>query len=146
MALYEPDAVLCHRDAEGAQLTDRSQEIDLAAGQLAIPTIPVVPVRMVEAWLMFNEDAIRAAADNRNGTMPLQLPGPALAERLADPKASLFAALNSACGLSARRRKSFNEHRARSRVTSFIEDFAPLRQLTAFQRFEQRFVDTITAL
>ncbi len=37
-------------------------------------TVPIVPVTMTEAWLLFDERAIRRAADNPAGENSLQLP------------------------------------------------------------------------
>lgn len=144
--LYEPTAILCHRDAENVALPVRTQEIRTAAAGSNTPTIPVVPVRMTEAWLLFDQPAIRAAADNRNGTVALQLPSVANVQALPDPKASLCTALKAACELNARRKRKFSEHRARRLVSTFIDDFTPLRQLEAFQQFEDIFVQTVSAL
>ena len=80
---YPCDLLFIHRDAEGQSLLERKAEIDeavsLACKTVAIPpAIAVVPVRMTEAWLLFDIPAIRAAAGNPNGSVDLDLP------RLAD--------------------------------------------------------------
>lgn len=144
--LYEPTIIFCHRDAEGEALARRVQEVDEAATLIGVPTIPLIPIRMLEAWLLFDERAIRSAADNRNGTARLNLPGLGQVEGRADPKEILYTALKDACGLSARRRRGFSEHRARSMVMSHIDDFSPLRGLTAFQRFEERFLAVVNGV
>jgi hypothetical protein len=43
-------------------------------GQTPVRHIPVVPVRMTEAWLLADEFAIRSAPGNPNGTQSLDLP------------------------------------------------------------------------
>ena len=106
------------------------------------PTVPVVPVRMTEAWLLFDENAIRWAASNPNGSDPLPIPMREV-EDLPDPKDVLHEALRVASGLSGRRRQKFNVRDAVHRVGEYIDDFSPLRRLNAFQRLEE---DLATAL
>lgn len=146
--LYSPNLIICHRDAEGIPLQQRIAEIDQAASaaNLPVPTVPTVPVRMLESWLLIDEQAIRSAANNRNGTMNIGLPSSHLLENLQNPKQVLFSALRTACGLSPHRLRRFNEHQARSRVTSFVGSFDKLRLQSGFQLFEQRFVATVGAL
>lgn len=143
--LYQPSILFCHRDAERASLNERTREIEAAAEGLDVPVVPVVPVRMLEAWLLFDEDAVRSAANNTVGRTPLELPPLTVVEGLPDPKDVLMAALMSACELPPRRRRAFNAQRARSRVTSYIADFSPLRRLAAFRQFEQKFLETLNA-
>ena len=135
---YEPDILVCHRDAEGASAIDRTAEIRVAleAGGILVPVIPAVPVRMIESWLLTDPNAIRCAADNRNSNIELNLPRLRSIEQLTDPKETLFLALRTASNLPPQRLKRFNEHRARSRVASFMDDFTGLRKLPSFQQFE----------
>lgn len=135
---YEPDILVCHRDAEGASAIDRTAEIRVAleAGGIPVPVIPAVPVRMIESWLLTDPNAIRCAADNRNSNIELNLPRLRSIEQLTDPKETLFLALRTASNLPPQRLKRFNEHRARSRVASFMDDFTGLRKLPSFQQFE----------
>jgi hypothetical protein len=39
-----------------------------------MPVVCVVPVRMMEAWLLIDEMAIRRVAGNPNGRIPIELP------------------------------------------------------------------------
>lgn len=146
--LYQPDLILCHRDAEAVTLEDRVAEIANASELLdaPVPIVPLVPVRMLESWLLVDEPAIRCAANNRNGTTPLQLPTPDRIERLPDPKAKLFDLLKIACDLPPQRLRRFNVEQSRSRVTGFMQSFEPLRQQQGFQRFEQSFIDAVGSL
>jgi hypothetical protein len=91
---------------------------------------------MIEAWLLFDETAIRRAAGNPNGTMPLGLPRLAKTEQIPDPKAILFKAIREASGLSGRRLKKLKVSVCRTRLAELICDFSPLRQLPAFARLE----------
>ncbi|WP_211250466.1 hypothetical protein [Simplicispira psychrophila] len=135
---YEPDIIVCHRDAESTSVKDRTEEIKFAqeAAGINIPVIPAVPVRMIESWLLTDPGAIRCAADNRNGSVELNLPRHKSIEQLVDPKEILFFALKTASNLPTQRLKRFNEHRARSRIASFMDDFSGLRKLPSFQQFE----------
>src|SRR5947209_2033943 len=81
------EILFVHRDAEGLALEDRVAEIREAAGVAEIPSyVPVVPIRMTEAWLLIEETAIRRAAGNPNGKVVLQLPSLQRLERERDPK------------------------------------------------------------
>lgn len=140
--LYPCDLLFVHRDAEGQPREQRVQEIDQEIQQAAkaarLPAhVPVVPVRMQEAWLLFCAGAIRRAANNPSGTMDLRLPALSDLEGIADPKAALHEALRRASGLGAQRRKRLNTHRAVHGVAYFARDFAPLRKLSAFKALEQ---------
>ena len=101
LELYPCDLLFVHRDAEREPLQTRIQEIENAlthAGksQFLPPAICVVPVRMQEAWLLFDEAAIRRAAGNPNGRERLDLPSVAACEalfpmrRLGSGKSSIF--------------------------------------------------------
>jgi hypothetical protein len=74
----ECDVLFVHRDADGQGVEKRLEEIVRAADELQMSLVPpiigVVPVRMMEAWLLFDEAAIRRAADNPRGKERLSLP------------------------------------------------------------------------
>lgn len=142
---YAPDIIICHRDAEAMSLEDRSAQIDAArlTANLAVPVVAAVPVRMIENWLLMDEKAIRCAADNRNGTIQLNLPRHSVIESLTDAKDTLFVALRTASNLPTQRLRGFNHHRARSRVTEFIDDFSPLRNLPSFRAFETQLIAAV---
>jgi hypothetical protein len=131
-----------HRDAERASPDVRVDEILQAIEKVlqqqvqVLPRVCVVPVRMQEAWLLFNETAIRSAAGNHNGKMPLALPPIDTLEQLPDPKRDLYDLLRAASGLTGRRRKQFQAQKHARRVAEFISDFAALRTLSAFNRLE----------
>lgn len=140
--LYPCDLLFIHRDAENLSRYERVEEIERAvcaagsrAGALP-PEVCVVPVRMQEAWLLFDESAIRLGAGNPNGRQPLPLPDLRRLEELPDPKAVLYDLLREASGLSGRRRRSFSVSRAVHRTSEFVNDFSPLRVLPAFQALE----------
>lgn len=135
--LYPCDLLFVHRDAEREDPVVRYREIQeaVAALHVPVPVVSVVPIRMTEAWFLFDEQAVRRAAGNPNGRTPLQIPaqGP---ETISDPKRVLHDALRSASGLAGRRLKNFSTSGAVHRVAQYLDDFSPLRALTAFKKLE----------
>jgi hypothetical protein len=147
--LYPCDILFVHRDAEKEKQPRRFDEIRQAVQPLRInfaETIGVVPVRMQEAWLLFDERAIRLAAGNPNGRTKLELPRTRDLEKVVDPKQLLFEILRKASGLTGRRLKQFRERESARRVAEYIEDFSGLRVLQAFQRLEDDLTKTLGEL
>jgi hypothetical protein len=103
----------------------------------SIPHVCVIPVRMTEAWLMFDETAIRRASGNPNGNVPLDLPPLKNLESLADPKEVLHKALCKASQRHGRRLKKWRPDEAVAWITHHAGDFSPLRQLPAFAALEE---------
>lgn len=140
--LYPCDILFVHRDAEREPAQARTEEITTAAQQSQIPLwVPVVPVRMTEAWLLIDTFAIRRAADNPNGQVELVLPRVSDLEAVPDPKHVLSDLLTRASETTGRRLAQFrtptNLSARRTRVADLIEDFTPLRRLSAFRAFEE---------
>lgn len=135
---YRWDLLFIHRDADNVGYRTRKQEILQHLSNISSkpPAICVVPVRMQETWLLINENAIREAAQNRNGKTPLDLPPLKDLENHADPKAKLHKLLLEASELTGRKRKKFNVRVAKHRIPQFIKDFSPLRNLSAFAALE----------
>jgi len=82
------DLLVIHRDAEGETRETRENEIRAAMnslGDIEVPFVCVVPVRMQEAWLLVDENAIRQAAGNPRGRDTLTMPRLNEVERLPDP-------------------------------------------------------------
>jgi hypothetical protein len=140
--LYPCNLLFVHRDAEKESREKRVVEIQEAIEEavkksVAVPpAICVIPVRMQEAWLLFDEVALRKAAGNPRGRQPLQLPAIATLEQLPDPKDILHGLLREASGLTGRRLKQFSVNERVHRVAELINDFSPLRVLPAFQALE----------
>jgi hypothetical protein len=134
---YPCQLLFVHRDAERDPREVRVAEIENALRNLACPppAVCVVPVRMTEAWLLFNDRALREAASNPNGQMDLILPAIKTLEFLPLPKQLLRELLERASGLNKRRLKRFRWSQARQRVAELIDDFSPLEALPAFQSF-----------
>lgn len=146
--LYPCDLLFIHRDAERESLDNRLSEIRQAVtsacvnGQVSA-IVCVVPVRMTEAWLLFDGDAIRQAAGNPNGKVSLQMPAISVVESLPDPKRVLNKILRTATELRTRRRRRFDVSVAVQRIPEYIEDFSPLRKLSAFFALEEAVKETI---
>jgi len=95
-----------------------------------------VPVRMTEAWLLFDVVAIRRAAGNPNGRVPLELPAIHACEGLVNPKDELIKVVRTASGLSVRRQKKLQVEGVAVRVADLIDDFSPLSVLSAFRALQ----------
>jgi hypothetical protein len=146
--LFPCDLLFVHRDADTASLDDRRREIERAITDACIDNdvsvvICVIPVRMTEAWLLFDEDAIRQAAGNPKGTVLLQLPRLSDIEDLPDPKRMLHIALLTATEYGTHRRRRFDVNVAVRRVTECIDNFSPLRKLSAFMALEEEIRRTV---
>ena len=140
--LYPCDLLFIHRDAERATPEDRKQEVLNALKELIRDVgkpfaICVIPVRMQEAWLLFDEAAIRRASGNPNGRVRIELPKLKAIESLPDPKNTLHGLLKTASERTGRRLKDFNVRHSAGQVSQFIEDFSLLRRLSAFQTLEK---------
>ena len=148
--LYPCDLLFIHRDAENEPHKVRVAEITEAIS-VALKSVPVlravcvVPVRMQEAWLLFDEAALRRAAGNPHGRTVLQLPANAQIEQLPDPKSILHELLREASELTGRRLKDFPVRERAQRVAGLIDDFAWLRTLTAFKALEAEIEQVIEA-
>jgi hypothetical protein len=147
LELYPCEILFIHRDAERDPRQTRANEICAAVAQgasfISVPTVCVVPVRMTEAWLLFDIIALRKAASNPNGKTPLNLPDIRKLEHEPDPKNVLYELLRQASGLSSRRLRRFSESDCTHRVSELIDDFSPLRSLAAFAALESELQDII---
>lgn len=148
LELFPCDLLIVHRDAEGIDALNRHQEIqkNWPPNERVVTLIFLVPVRMTEAWLITHEQPIRQAVGNPNGSDPLGLPKTKDIESLPDPKETLFTALKAASGLNATRKRSFNPHQFRHRVSELTEDLEPLRQLKSFQNLELQIKKYLAAI
>jgi hypothetical protein len=141
---YECDLLFVHRDAERMSRAERIREIRHAVAEVALtrssphpPVVCVVPVRMTETWLLCDEAALRRAADNPLGDQPLSMPALRTLERRADPKRLLHSLLLQARGRRRSHGRQFDINEAVQRLASLIDDFSPLRALSAFAALEE---------
>ncbi len=144
------DILFYHRDAEKNTkqiLNQRKQEI---SEKIDDPTlckvVCIIPVKMMESWLMVDKEAIKKAAGNRNYKGNIDLPPLSKIESLSDPKAKLHEILCTTSGLTGRRLKVFTANDlqyAVHLVAENISDFSPLRQLPAFREFEKELTEKV---
>ena len=149
--IYPFDVCLYHRDAESIDVRDilvaRENEIINALPEnLKNKVVCVIPVKMMETWLLTNETAIKAAAGNRNYTEELNIPSVGKLEKIQSPKDLLHRLLREASGNTGRRLKHFNVHQAVHLVAENTDDFSPLRKLEAFKKFEENLKNCINSI
>lgn len=139
--MYFPfDVLFVHRDAEKTDLNiirQRAQEIRMELeSDLPGKIVCVVPVKMMETWLLIETEAIKKAAENRNYSKFIDLPPIKRLENENQPKELMHHLLREVSGLKGRNLKKFNPEVAVHLVAEYIQDFSPLRNLKAFQAFE----------
>lgn len=125
--------VFAHRDAESESLDERLREFEPIERE---DVVPLVPVRMTEAWLLIDAQAIATAADAPAAAV--ELPRLKDLERLPDPKQTLESLLLDANGNpTGRKRKKFigSLSARRRNVAELIQSFDPLRSLASFNAF-----------
>ncbi len=137
---YPFDILFYHRDAETTDkniIKKRKEEVfGCIASEPASNIVCVVPITMMETWLLIDREAIKKAAGNRNYAGEIDLPALSKLESVKDPKTKLHHILETTSGLKGRRLKTFNVHSAVHLVAENIKDFSPLRELAAFREFE----------
>jgi hypothetical protein len=136
--IFPCELLFVHRDAEKIPRKQRAREIQNAASRAfrnlpSPPFICVVPVRMQEAWLLLDKEAIRKAAGNPYGRMTLELPSLSKIESVPDPKRILYQCLRTASGLNKRRVKKFDVSTRVHFVPKNIQDYSRLMKLSAFK-------------
>lgn len=139
---YPFDILIYHRDAETNNLkTIKSRKLEVfkhLSGNVDLNNVVcVIPVRMMESWLLIDEEAIKKAAGNRSYSGELNIPPIKNIENETKPKELLHKLLKDASGNTGRRLKKFDSHKAVHLVAENIKDFSDLRFLEAFQIFEQ---------
>lgn len=124
VALYPCEVLFVHRDAENASRHVRRSEIAAAVQAATFEEgrppvwVSVIPVRMQEAWFLFDEIAIRRAVGNPSGRVTLHLPSLDKCEDMADPKTRLYETFREASERGARRRAKLR-----------VDDDAPNRRI-----------------
>lgn len=134
-----PMLVFAHRDAETAGYEARLREFaDVEDDRV----VPVIPVKMTEAWLLIDAEAIGLAVGRPSARVTL--PKISELENLADPKNHLESLLVEAAGNpTGRHRKRLRQKLTTYRVSvaSRIRDFSPLRNVESFSSFVDHLVD-----
>lgn len=137
---YPFDILFYHRDAESNSNEIIDQRILEIKEQLEevlhSKTVFIVPIVMMESWLLLDETAIKKAAGNKNYRDEIILPSIKKIEAIKEPKLFLHDLLIEVSGLKSRQLKNFNVNQAVHLVAENISDFSLLRGLKAFNRFE----------
>ena len=140
LEFFPCDVLFVHRDSDDEAPDKRRSEIEAAISSvknLSQPSICVIPVRTMEAWFLFDEQAIRDYVGNPDGKAELNLPKLRNIENTTRPKDRLNEAFDAAKKLKGRRKKSYDNTDSLTGLARRIEDYAPLRALPAFQRLEE---------
>ena len=135
LSKYHHGAMLLfvHRDAEGTGPEARRVEFAHVNDERVVP---LIPVRMTEAWLLGDADAIARAAGRPGAN--IQLPPSHSVENIANPKSLLESLLIEAAGRpTGRKRKQFIKHLTSHRinVAAYLRDFSVLDGLSAYRQF-----------
>lgn len=137
----EYELAILHRDADREGIEARRTEIAAAVKSTwpELSHIPVIPVTMLEAWLLLDEGVIRQVAGNPKGKMPLSLPKPSNVERIADPKQLLKETLARASGLTGRRLADFQKpqrfSKNRQRLIELLDYEGNIRHVPSWNTF-----------
>ncbi|MCQ4261161.1 DUF4276 family protein [Stutzerimonas stutzeri] len=137
------DAIFIHRDADNSGAAAREREIADAAAELISldKVIPVIPVTMLETWLLADIDILKRVAGNLNYKgIPNNLPPINRLESVKDSKQLL---LDTLCTLSETQgarlqkfKKRFPEMRAR--LTYDLDPNGPINELSSYREFRAR--------
>ncbi|MFG2721401.1 hypothetical protein ACGFW5_24350 [Streptomyces sp. NPDC048416] len=133
------DLVVVQRDADRGPAQDRRNEVEAAvsAEWPGLRHVAVIPVRMLEAWLLLDETCLRQVAENPRGRVSLDLPKGVAAEKIADPKQLLKDSLARASEYKGRRlaqfQKRFSQHRLR--MLELLDPEGPVACLPSWQSF-----------
>jgi hypothetical protein len=144
---YPFDILIYHRDAEKKEkdiIEIRKNEI-LSIESLDGKVVCIIPIVMMEAWLLFDATAIKKAAGNRNFSGDFALPELKNFETEPDPKLKLQQLLKKASGLKGRNLDKFNVSQAVHLVAENIHNFSPLRTLNAFKIFEEDLKEAVNS-
>lgn len=139
------DVIFVHRDADSAGVEAREREI-LGSSCELVPKekiIPVVPVRMLETWLLTDHDAIKRIAGNINYRGDLGIPGIRNLEDSRDTKKILIDALCVASQTEGARRVKFKKRFAemRARLTYGLDHNGPVQALPSYQNFRRKITE-----
>jgi hypothetical protein len=139
VAFFPCDVLFVHRDSDNESPSARRAEIEKAVLESKVDTTPyicVIPVQETEAWFLFDATAIRNYVGNPDGKEDLNLPKRSRIEQTSRPKERLLRAFEAARKSKGRRQKSYENAESLYTFALSLEDFAPLRALSAFGQLE----------
>lgn len=137
------DVIFVHRDADKVGVHVREQEIMTATQNVVdvARVIPIIPVTMLETWLLVDQEAIKRVAGNTNYKGSLDgIPAIRQLENHRDTKQLLLNALCEASQTQGARRikfrKRFSEMRAR--LTFDLDPNGPIQNLASYRYFREK--------
>lgn len=144
--LYPCQILFVHRDSERTSPHDRLSEIRTELHGVSYCYIPIIPVRMTEAWFLHSEEAIRGASGNPNGTAMIEPPRPQDVSTVANPKDYMSELLIKANGASGRRLKKVRQRLPQMRriVAQWTDCFQPLLENKEFRGLSEE-IDGVLA-
>lgn len=136
------DVIFVHRDADGVGCKAREKEIEDAVGDIFEVTrvVPIVPLRMLETWLLADANAIKKVAGNTDQRCRIEcLPAPRLLENVANTKDLLLDALCEASKTEGGKLKKFKKRfsEMRARLVSDLDIDGPVRDLPSYKSFRE---------
>ncbi|QDQ82663.1 hypothetical protein [Paraburkholderia megapolitana] len=137
------DVIFVHRDADNAGADVREQEIwaGVEGVVAAERIIPIIPVTMLETWLLADHDAIKRVAGNSGHVGALQaIPAMRQLEGIVDAKSVLLDALCEASEVEGRRLQKFKKRffDMRARLTLDLDPGGPVQNLPSYARFRSK--------
>lgn len=143
------DLVFVHRDADSRSPDARISEILDGADSVGVRDlcVAVVPVQMTEAWLLTDENAIRAVVGKPDGRTDLNLPAIKHVESISDPKSTLAEVLEVASECRGRRlaavKRQFAGHR--KVLLERLDPEGPVTRLDSWRLLEQSISEIMEA-
>jgi hypothetical protein len=144
------DVIFVHRDADSPDPSSRFSEIDAALESIdqEKPWVSVIPIQATEAWALVDEEAIRRASENPNGSVPLDVPSPNIVESITNPKDRLFDLMIEASEYSGRRLSKFKQriHKKRFFLIEKLDINGPLCRIPAWRNLTNQLSDTLSKI
>lgn len=139
----EFDVIFIHRDADGGTIDARVQEIeDAIANLLPIEkTIPIIPVTMLETWLLADIETIKIIAGNKNFRTPIpNLPSPNKLESVRNSKDLLLEVLCIISETQGARLQKFKKRfpEMRARLTYELDTNGSIKDLPSYRTFREK--------
>lgn len=137
------DLIFVHRDADNAGMEARAEEVHQAAviAKTADRVLPIIPVCMIETWLLTDHQAIKTVAGRRSYQKSLQcLPSIGKLEGVRDSKDLLLSALCEASGAEGSKLRKFKKlfPEMRARLMYDLDPSGPVTALPSYQAFRQK--------
>ncbi|MBD8721908.1 hypothetical protein IFT43_00865 [Oxalobacteraceae sp. CFBP 13708] len=133
------DIIFVHRDADNAGVAQRLIEIKKAVDDLnlSINVIPIIPVTMLETWLLADVNAIKKIAGKPKTLSISCIPAINRLESCADTKRVLMDALCEASETQGHRLQKFKGRfcEMRARLTTDLDHSGPVNELPSYKDF-----------